>query len=101
MQILQTIYRRNLVASGRSLAVILPSGWTGSTASMGNTHGKHRASIDSYRTDNQDSNIGDDKCFPTQVREFPRVHGGGSVNSINCIKETSLCISGGSEGVRL
>ena len=65
---------------------------------MGNAQGRHKSSHDSYRTE-QTSCSNDNKQFPNEVKEFPRVLGTGSVASVDCIKGTSVCISGGSEGV--
>jgi len=65
---------------------------------MGNAESRQKAPLDSYRAETQASYSANDSCFSSQVKEFPRAHGTGSVTSVDCVMGTSVCMSGGSEG---
>ncbi len=43
----------------------------------------------------------DDKLRNGVPREFPQVHNSSSVTSVDSIDGSSLCLSGGAEGVKL
>ena len=64
---------------------------------MGHGQTKQKSPYETAAADQLHKNSGEQ--FPNEVREFPRVHGASSVTSVECINGTSVCLSGGSNGV--
>ena len=70
---------------------------------MGHSHSRSKSAANSYqRNENSDTQSGGNEYLhAAAARELPRVHSSGSVASVDCINGTSVCLSGGSDGVSI
>ncbi len=69
---------------------------------MGHSQSKTKgASSSTYHSSSFAAEKENHDKLQNNARELPRVHGTSSVTTVDCFEGTSLCLSGGSDGVRI